>query len=117
MAYNENLANRVREMLVNETNIEEKLMFRSLTFMVKGKMCICVGNDNLLCRIDPALVESLLEKHGVQQMVHNGRPMKGYVYVDEAAVKGKKELAYWVQLCLAYNSVAKAAKKQKKAKP
>jgi len=116
MAFNENLANRVREMLAHETDLEEKLMFRSLTFMVNGKMCICVGTDSLLCRIDPALAESLLETHGVRQMVHNGRAMKGYVYVEEAAVRSKKELAYWLQLCLAYNSIAKSSKKQKKAR-
>lgn len=116
MAYNENLANRVRELLEQIDDLEEKQMFRSLTFMVKGKMCICVGEDNLLCRIDPALVEPLLEKQGVRQMIHNGRTMKGYIYVDKQAVIKHKDLQYWVGLCLAYNAVAKASRKNKSIK-
>jgi hypothetical protein len=114
MAYNEKLANQVREMLAHVPELEEKLMFRSLTFMVNRKMCICVGEDNLLCRIDPAIVEPLLESTRVRQMIHNGRIMKGYVYVDQEAVEKTKDLNYWVSLCLAFNTVAKASIRRKK---
>ena len=116
MAYNEKLANRIREALVETANVEEKKMFRGLTFMVNDKMCISVADDELMCRIDPSQHDTILEKNGCREMIHGGRTIKGFVYVPEDAVKTKKELDYWIKLSLSYNEKAKSSKKKVKNK-
>ena len=59
MAYDIKLADRIREYLIQfpKLKIEEKEMFRGLTFMINGKMCVCVSGENLMCRFDPDLTE------------------------------------------------------------
>ena len=116
MAYNEKLANRIREALAEIANVEEKKMFRGLTFMVNDKMCISVSGDELMCRIDPLRHDTILEKTGCREMIHGGRTMKGFVYVHEDAVKTKKELDFWIKLSLDYNEIAKSSKKKPKNK-
>jgi len=116
MPYNEKLADRVREALADIPKVEEKFMFGGVCFMVNGKMCMGVATDELMCRIDPAREEEALERTGCRPMDFTGRPMKGYVFVDETGLKGKKGLDYWVQMCLDFNSRAKASKKPKKKK-
>ena len=114
MAYNETLANRVRELVAERDNrIEEKKMFGGLCFMVNNKMCIGVEQERLMLRIDPVNYESLLEKEGCTAMDFTGKPMKGYVYVDEDVLKTKKQLQYWINLALDYNKIAKPSKKKK----
>ena len=115
MAFNEKLSDRIREALVDVPNVEEKYMFGGICYMVNGKMCIGVVKDDMMCRIDPALEDEVLEKNGCRPMDFSGRPMKGFVYVSEDAMKKKKDLEYWVRLCLEYNKIAKASKKKKKA--
>jgi TfoX/Sxy family transcriptional regulator of competence genes len=116
MAYNQTLANRVRELIAETHNhINEKKMFGGLCFMVNDKMCIGVEQERLMLRIDPVRYESLLEKDGCTPMDFTGKPMKGYVYVDEEALKTKKQLQYWVGLALEYNKLVKVAKKKKKS--
>ncbi|WP_295655196.1 TfoX/Sxy family protein [uncultured Mucilaginibacter sp.] len=114
MAYNEKLVDRLREALVDLPNVEEKKMFSGVTFMVDGKMCICVNHDGLLCRVGPHKFEEALERHGCRAMEMKGRTMPGYVYVSEEGFSTKGEFDYWVALCVAYNTEAKAAKKKKK---
>lgn len=112
MAYDERLAGRIREELVHLAQVEEKAMFGGLAFMVNGKMCVGIIKDDLMCRIAPELEMELLEKKGARQMDFTGKPMKGYVLVDETGMKTKKELGFWVQLCLDFNDRAKASKKK-----
>lgn len=116
MAYIEKLATRIREALSDQHDVEEKKMFRGMCFMVNGKMCICVNEDEIMCRIDPAIYEEMLEHEGCRAMIHNGRTMKGFVYVSEDVLKSKKNLDYWLDLALEYNKKAKAAKKKSKPK-
>ncbi|MBW4889062.1 TfoX/Sxy family protein [Mucilaginibacter sp. HMF5004] len=113
MAYDHHLADRLREALMDLPNVEEKKMFSGVTFMVDGKMCICVSHDNLLCRIGPDKFEEALEMNGCQAMIMKGKTMKGYVYVNPEGFNTKKELDYWINLCIAYNSQAKPTKKKK----
>jgi TfoX/Sxy family transcriptional regulator of competence genes len=113
MAYNEKLADRVREALSDLPDVEEKKMFRGVTFMVNGKMCISVSGENLMCRFDPAMQEEILKKHGVEPMIMKNREYKGYVYVTSEGFKSKKDFDYWINLCLSFNKKAKAAKKRK----
>lgn len=113
MAYNELLADRIREALVDLPIVEEKKMFGGVCFMVNGKMCIGVLKDNMMCRIGPEAEEAALEKRGCRPMDFTSRPMKGYVYVSEEGWKTKKEFESWVKLCLNFNLVAKASTKAK----
>ncbi len=113
MAYNEKLADRIRERLADLPNIEEKEMMGGLTFMYNGKMCIGIIKDEMMCRIDPGLQDTALEKDGCRVMDFTGRPMKGYVMVDDTGMKSKKDFEYWVNLCLEFNKKAKSSKKKK----
>ena len=114
MPYNEALADRVREALADVPKVVEKKMFRGVTFMVDGKMCISVGGDEIMCRIDPVEYETVLDRNDVRPMIHGGKVMKGFVFVGEEGTKTKKQLDYWIRLCLDFNKDAKASKKPKK---
>lgn len=113
MAYNEKLAQRIRERLVETKKVHEKQMMGGLTFMVNDKMCMGIIKDEMMCRIDPGLQEEALAKDGCRIMDFTGRPMKGYVMVDEVGMKSKKDFEYWIGLCLAFNKKAKSSKKKK----
>lgn len=115
MAYNEKLADNVREMIAEtETNIEEKKMFGGLCFMVNDKMCIGVEQERLMVRLDPARYNEVMEKDGCKPMDFTGKVMKGFVFVDADVLTSKKKLSYWVTLALKYNKIAKPSKKKKK---
>ena len=73
MAYDESLADRVREALAGIPNVEEKKMFRGMTFMVNDKMCISVSGDELMLRLDPEITEQLVEENGMRPMIHRGK--------------------------------------------
>ncbi len=113
MAYSEQLANRVRERLMDLPNIEEKQMMGGLAFMYNDKMCVGIIKDELMCRIDPELLETVLEMQGCRVMDFTGRPMKGYVLIDDSGMKNNKEFDYWMELSLEFNKKAKASKKKK----
>ena len=114
MAYNEKLADRVREIIsLTHTNIEEKKMFGGLCFMVNDKMCVGVETTRLMVRLDPAKYDEVIENEGCEPMNFTGKVMKGYVFVDIAALNTKKKLEYWLNLALQYNIVAKSSKKKK----
>jgi TfoX/Sxy family transcriptional regulator of competence genes len=114
MAYNEELANRIRESLQHYNNVEEKAMMGGLTFMVNDKMCVGIIKEEMMCRIDPELHETVIEKIGCRTMDFTKRPMKGYVMIDESGMKSKKEFDYWINLSLDFNKKAKSSKKKKK---
>jgi TfoX/Sxy family transcriptional regulator of competence genes len=118
MAYNEKMADRVRELIATaEKNVEEKRMFSGLCFMVNDKMCVAVRPDSIMVRMDPALSEAALEKEGVVPMIHSGKIMPGFVFVDEGVLTTQKQLEYWVGLALDFNETAKSSKEKKKAAP
>lgn len=114
MAYNEQLANRIREQLADLPSIKEKEMMGGLTFMLNDKMCIGIIKDEMMCRIAPELQGTVIEKTGCRIMEFTGRPMKGYVMVDDTGMKTQREFEYWINLCLEFNSKAKSSKKKKK---
>ena len=115
MAYNEKLADRVREIIYLTHKItEEKKMFGGLCFMVNDKMCVGVEKDRMMVRIDPDKYDEVMEKEGCLPMDFTGKIMKGFVFVDEAALNTNKKLEYWVKLALEYNKIAKTSKKKKK---
>src|SRR5262245_57483919 len=117
MAFNEQLADRTRELIAaTHKNIEEKHMFGGLCFMVNEKMCIGVEKDRLMVRLDPQVYDTVIEKDGCTPMDFTGKVMKGFVFVDEGVLNTKKELENWLKLALEYNKIAKASKKKTPAK-
>jgi TfoX/Sxy family transcriptional regulator of competence genes len=113
MAYNEKLADRTREIIASAgKEVEEKQMFGGLCFMVDNKMCIGVEKDRLMVRLNPELYEMVMQKDGCTPMDFTGKVMKGFVFVSEEVLRGKKQLEYWVDLALEYNKIAKASKKK-----
>jgi len=113
MAYDEKLANRIREKLADLANIEEKAMMGGLTFMYNGKMCVGIIKDELMCRIDPEQHETVMEKPGCRMMDFTAKPMKGYYLIDETGMKTQADFDYWIDLALAFNPKAKASKKKR----
>lgn len=111
MAYNLKLASRVRELLTDIPNVEEKVMFRGLAFLVNGKMCVNVSGEELMCRFDPSMQEEIVAKKGTRLMEMKGKVYKGYVYVSPEVLKTKKELSYWINLTFAFNKHARKSKK------
>src|SRR6266498_5521921 len=116
MAYNEKLTNRIREALSGTPNVEEKRMFSGITFMVNGKMCISAGDDRIMCRIDPAIHDKVVERKGCRTVITKGREYKGYVYVNEEGIKTKKDFDFWIRLALDFNKLVKASRPATKRK-
>lgn len=116
MAYNEKLVNRIREVIAEVPKTVEKNMFGGVCFMVNNKMCVGVVKDEMMCRINPDVMDTALERPGCRVMDFTGKPMKGYVFVSEEGLKSKKDLHYWINLSLAFNKFAKASKKKKAKK-
>ena len=118
MAYNEQLVDQVRQVLLKkEADFYEKKMFGGLCFMVDDKMCIGITNtDEIMARIGPDKYEDALAKPGCKEMMFTGRAMKGYVFLEPDVIDMDKDLPYWVQLCLDFNPLAKASKKRTKKK-
>jgi len=114
MAYDEKLVNRLREKLADLPNIVEKPMMGGLTFMYHDKMCVGVYKDRLMCRIDPAMHASLVEKQGCKTMDFGKGPMIGYILIDETGIRTKKEFDFWIGLALDFNQYATMSKKKKK---
>lgn len=116
MAYDLLLADQVRKYLNEKSDfqITEKTMFGGLAFMVNDKMCINVGERQLMCRFDPVQTEQLSERPGFLPMIMNGKEFKGYCYIDPVGYESKEDFEFWINLCLDYNKAAKSSKKQPK---
>ena len=113
MAYNEKLADMTRELIsLTHKNVEEKAMFGGLCFMVNDKMCVGVEKERLMVRLDPAKYDAVIEIDGCKPMDFTGKIMKGFVFVDAGTLTTKRKLAYWIDLALEYNKIAKASKKK-----
>ncbi|MBK9509365.1 MAG: TfoX/Sxy family protein [Cytophagaceae bacterium] len=113
MAYSEILAKRIREKLKDQANLREMEMMGGLCFMLNDKMCVGIIKDDLMCRVDPDIKADLLEKTGCSEMMFTGRPLKGFVLVDETGMRNQAEFDRWVDLCLEYNPKAQASKKKR----
>ena len=103
MAYDEDLANRIRELMSGEKVVEKK-MFGGLAFLIGGNMSVAAsGQGGLLVRHNPANTDKFLKEAGAYEFDMGGRgPMKGWLRVEATAVKDKKSLAKWVKRGVAY---------------
>ncbi len=116
MAYNELLADRIRQILAPvKLAVEEKKMFGGLCFMVDNKMCVGIVKEDLMARIGETAQETALQRKGCRPMDFTKRPMKGYVFVAPEGTDMDEYLEHWVQLCLDFNPQAKASKKKKRS--
>ena len=114
MAYNEKLANRIREKMQHLKKVQEKEMMGGLAFLYNGKMCVGIVKDELMCRIGPDAYEEALEQKGCRPMDFTGKPMKGWVFVAEDGFRSKENFDYWIDLAVAFNKEAKPYKRKKK---
>lgn len=114
MPYSQKFYERLKQYFAYTPNVEEKKMFSGIAFMVNGKICVTVGPERIMCRIDPELHAEAIKKKGARTVQMRGRDYKGYVHVAEDAVSTKKELDYWIKLSLDFNERANASRKKKK---
>jgi len=103
VAYDEELAARVRELLDGEAGLSEQKMFGGLAFLVGGNMAVAAsGQGGLLVRADPASSEELLATTPAQVMEMRGRPMRGWLRVGAEHLRTERDLARWVALGTTY---------------
>ena len=103
MAYDEDLAHRLRELLADEDAITEKRMFGGLAFLLNGNMSVSASrNGGLLARIDPADSEAALARPHTALMEMRGRTMPGWITVAPEGLKTKRDLAAWVKRSVAF---------------
>lgn len=94
MAYDEELANRIRAQLAREPGVEEKKMFGGLAFLIGGNMAVAAsGQGGMLVRVDPEESDDLVEATSAEPMEMRGRSMKGWLRVEPS----EEELAEWVE--------------------
>jgi TfoX/Sxy family transcriptional regulator of competence genes len=100
MAYDEQLAARVRALLADRSDVGERKMFGGLTFMVAGNMCCGVNGDELIVRLDPEREEEALARPHARPMDLTGRRMRGFITVHPDGLKDR-QLNRWVQEAVA----------------
>lgn len=108
MAYDEGLAERIRDILGETEGITEKKMFGGLAFLLHGKLTVGITGDDLMVRVHPNEAEALLNQPHVRNMDFTGRPMKGFLYVSPEGVEDEGALTAWVDksrafICEKYN--------------
>ena len=103
MAYDEDLADRMRELLAGEAKLTEQKMFGGLAFLIGGNMAIAAsGQGGIMVRVDPAESESIVAKTSARPMVMRGREMAGWLRVDSDDVRTKRQLSKWVDIGTAF---------------
>ena len=96
MAYDEGLAQRVRQLLVNQHGVTERKMFGGLAFMLRGNMFCGIVKDDLMVRVGPEEHERALARPHVRPMDFAGRPMRGMVFVAPQGGRAENDLKWWV---------------------
>src|SRR5215207_3744697 len=103
MAYDENLADRIRELIAGETDLTEQKMFGGLAFLIGGNMAVAASSQGgVLVRVDPAESDALVAATNAHPMEMRGREMQGWLRVDAEHLRTKPELAAWVERGTAY---------------
>ena len=98
MAYDEDLADRIRELVSGAGDVTEKKMFGGLAFLVGGNMAVAAsGQGGLLVRVDPEESDALVAEGTAQPMEMRGRSMRGWLRVDSKHVRSARDLARWVE--------------------
>lgn len=95
MPHDEELTERVREVLRRRVAADERHMFGGVAFMVHGHMCLGVANDDLVVRVGRERHEAALKKRGARPMDFTGKPLRGMVYVTKRALKQRSDIEHW----------------------
>jgi TfoX/Sxy family transcriptional regulator of competence genes len=103
MAYDEELADRIRELVAGEKGLTEKKMFGGLAFLIGGNMAVAAsGQGGILVRVDPGATDKLLSTTTAAPMVMRGRSMDGWLRVDSEYVRERRQLKRWVDRGVTY---------------
>jgi TfoX/Sxy family transcriptional regulator of competence genes len=103
VAYDEVLANRIRELLAGEPNVTEKKMFGGLAFLIGGHMAVAAsGQGGLMLRCDPDESDALIAATHASKMVMRGRAMDGWLRVADDGIKTRRQLEPWVKRGVEY---------------
>jgi TfoX/Sxy family transcriptional regulator of competence genes len=102
MAYDEDLANRIRELIAGGPDVTEQRMFGGLAFLVSGHMAVAASREGgLMVRVDPDTTETLGKPH-TRTFEMRGRALEGWLRVDAEGVRTKRQLEPWVERGVAY---------------
>lgn len=96
MAYDEGLAERIRERLGADPGITEKRMFGGIAFLYRGNMAVGVTGDDLMVRVGPDATEAALARPGARIFDMTGRPMRGWIVVASSALAEDDDLGVWI---------------------
>lgn len=102
MAYDEGLAERIREFLADEGGVVEKRMFGGLCFLIRGNMCLGIVKDELMVRAGPESCDALLRLPHARKMDFTGRPMKGFLFVGTDGLESDRDLSGWISHGVSY---------------
>jgi len=103
MAYDEDLAGRIRALVATERGLSERKMFGGLAFLIGGNMAIATsGRGGILVRVDPALSDRLVATSNASVAVMRGRPMPGWLRVEAEDVRTRRQLSRWVDLSTSF---------------
>ena len=103
MAYDEDLAERIRALVAGEKGLTEKKMFGGLAFLIGGNMAVAAsGQGGILVRVDPASSDRLVSTTKAHPMVMRGKSMNGWLRVDAEHVREKRQLVTWVERGVTY---------------
>jgi len=117
VAYDERLAERVRDALSAVPDLAEITMFGGLCFTVRGHMAVGVNGDDLMVRLPREEGEAALAEPGARPMDFTGRPMKGFLFVGRDGYRTAKQLRRWVERSVAYASSLPPKRPKKRAAP
>jgi len=102
MAFDEGLAERLREQLEDRPDVVEKKMFGGLCFMVAKHMCCGIVKDTLMARVGPDNYETCLARDHAREMDFTGKALKGMIYVAPEGFESDEDLSEWVALCIGF---------------
>lgn len=102
MAYDEGLAQRIREVLDGRPHVIEKKMFGGLAFMVNGHMCVGVTGEELMARVGADRYAEAVTRPQAREMDFTGKALKGFVYVSAEGTESDTDLETWVELALSF---------------
>ena len=104
MAFNELLAQRLRNIFAERSDTIEKKMFGGIAFMLSGNMCCGVVDNTLMARVGPEQYKGALGSPHAKEMDFTGKPMKGFIYVAPSGIESDKDLRAWIKLCITFAS-------------
>ena len=108
MAFDEGVAQRLREVFADRDDVVEKKMFGGIAFMHRGNMCCGIVDDILMARVGPNAYEAALDRPQAREMDFTGKALTGFVYVDPPGFSEDDELQKWVALCEAFTGALPA---------